>query len=376
MAEGAWVPVYDSLWESQKTTRLARELKVPIENAGVKFLKLCAWARDHVESGELGRVADRSLLAKATGLAAGRGDELYRALQVAHFISDDERGYIVGWEDGPGKLVESRRIDRLRKAHDRGAHDSAQVGGCPKCARAAVGAATSQASATVRPGTGDGRASHVTGTSQARATNSSIGRPVPVSPQSTGQTPTLSTDRTASPDLSIGRPPDAVTLSTRRETTETREKDKNVPPSPQDTPAKPDGEDQAARLAWVLASAGEEHRWRDVITELAKTHPLANIETWFTTTRVETFGGGGLVVVAPNAFASEWLASKYTRPIQDAMAALGMERVRLTVLTAPELERARAEAAARAATPAEEPEIPDAPSVDADQPYARVRGDA
>lgn len=142
MAEGAWVPAFDSLWTSQKTARLAKELRTSTDVAGAKFLRLMAWMRDHRPNGELGP-ADRATMARAIGLAgdttrdadaADRGERFYQALVRATFLTPDERGFVRGWKDGPGRIVDRREADRLRKEHTSLTNPHmGYVQGCPKC---------------------------------------------------------------------------------------------------------------------------------------------------------------------------------------------------------------------------------------------------
>jgi hypothetical protein len=125
VADGAWVPCYDSLWRSPKTSVLARELKKTPYHAGGLWLALLAWMRDVAENGNLGAV-DRASLARALELAtsgeseiraAAKGEALYKALVAARFV--DDRGYVSGWEDGPGRLIHERSRARERKRDER-----------------------------------------------------------------------------------------------------------------------------------------------------------------------------------------------------------------------------------------------------------------
>lgn len=123
MAEGAWIPVFDSIWTSPKTKALARELRIRADTAAGLFLRVLMHARDHVESGDLGGVPVDTL---ATWAGIGGDFDIYRAkadllpaMKKAKLVTDDDRAHVVGWEDGPGKLAAKRARERERKAEDR-----------------------------------------------------------------------------------------------------------------------------------------------------------------------------------------------------------------------------------------------------------------
>lgn len=260
MAEGAWVPAFDSLWSSPKTASLARAMRVSRYHAGGLFLDLMRWMRDNVESGDLGPV-DRAAIARALGLAtskdkddlaSARGMTLYRQLVEARFLTEDERGHVVGWEDGPGKLVTSRREDRLRKAHERSGHLTPERD-CPKCRRL-----------------------------------------------SEGQPPQARSARPPTPSMSTGQAPDVHRTSERRETTEKRETRTPVPPA--------QALDTRALATALLEDTSPP--WRDALRRLRGGMSETAFASWFRDTELEQFEGAAIVRV-PNAFARDWLRGKY-----------------------------------------------------------------
>lgn len=126
MAEGAWIPAYDSIWTHQKTRKLANALRMPVNYAVGTILRLYVYARDHYPTGDLAGI-DPELLARVTDIGSvnDRGNELrdrgvrfLNALVEAGFLKG-ETLHISGWEDGPGKLVEKRARDRDRTAQRR-----------------------------------------------------------------------------------------------------------------------------------------------------------------------------------------------------------------------------------------------------------------
>lgn len=324
MAEGAWVPAFDSLWTSPKTASLSRAMRVSRYHAGGLFLDLMRWMRDNVETGDLGPV-DRAAIARALGLAttrdkddlaSARGMTLYRQLVEARFLTDDPRGHVIGWEDGPGKLVTSRREDRLRKAHERSGHLTPEQG-CPKCRRL-----------------------------------------------SDGQKPNASTLRPPVPSVSTGQATDVHRTSERRERTERTENP--LAPSAGAGHAGATGQPSVDEIV-----SGASSPWREALVRLRDGMSANNFVTWFRDTSLVLRERGGARVEVPNAFATEWLRTKYVRQIRMVLEELevieqgeGLEVVeRGTVL---ESETAAAELES-------EPEIP---SSDQDAPYARARGGA
>lgn len=313
MAEGAWVPAYDTLWSSRKTRRLARDVRSfmgaidTADVAGAKFLRLMSWMRENVPSGDLGSI-DRATIALAIGLArptdkhdvqVARGEAFYRSLVGAEFISDDARGHVRGWEEGPGKLVARREEDRLRKEHQRSGHGRTMGGrgsdegrtmgggrylegsshtqfhtGCPTCRRAAD--QNSPVSAPTRP--------------------ASAGRPQ---------------DSTT---VSSGRPQDV-----RRRGEERRGEKQEE--SPQPPPAAPDG-DARARAELLIASADEP--LQTALATLLDDGRLTStaVVTFFAGTRLEQPGGNGSWTLwVPNEFVRDWVRQRYVGSLREALQA-------------------------------------------------------
>jgi len=298
MAEGAWVPAFDSLWTSQKTARLAKELRTSNDVAGAKFLRLMSWMRDHATSGDLGPV-DRATLARALGLAtenlkdevAGeRGDRFYRALVSAGFLMENTRGHVKGWEDGPGKLVDRRATDRLRKEHDR-------PEGHPS------------------PGDGGGITHPSPGHRGGKAQRVFVSECPKCRKDADAGTPTTTATRAmASAGIPEERPkrPNGLPLEfPRTETTETTERTEQGAPYPRPvgrTRGTAELETVGERQASALLE-GATGRWRDALQALLIAGLTnANLCTWFAGTTLEGRDGWA-IVRAPNSFQVEWLAS-------------------------------------------------------------------
>lgn len=299
MAEGAWVPAFDSLWASQKTARVAREMKTSIDVAGSKFLRLMAWMRDHTPSGDLEGV-DRATLARAIGLATerdkddvagARGEAFVHALVEANFVSRDARQHVKGWEEGPGRLVNKREEDRLRKEHDRSGHPSAIIA-CPRCRRSSDGQGANTPVNTGR---------------SARA------------PESVQR-------------KSVGRPME-VPRTERTGTTEQTEQGTPYPRSVDRTGLRPireavasvlteplEGEAREERLLAVMPTLAEaDDEWRGALEDVAcRMLNSQAFETWFQKTRLERTTVGAIVRF-PNAFAREWVQKKYAQLVERAL---------------------------------------------------------
>lgn len=320
MAEGAWVPAFDSLWDSPKTQRLARRVEgltkvrglLAVEVAGSKFLKLMAWMRDNASSGDLGPV-DRASIALVVGLAASkdrhelaaqRGQAFYDWLVEAEFISSDGRGHVKGWEEGPGKLVLKREADRLRKEHERtsGAAHPSPVDNCSHC-RAMSG----------------------------------------------GNVRRTSTKAPAAAPASTGLLKPIPSLSTRTERTDTTDRTGNPPP-----PALsrgPDGRTPGEAARDVLESATG--RWREALQQLLLLGVSnTNLATWFRGTVLEP-REDVVIVRVPNAFSREWLEGHYRREVARV---LEVETDRVVFALEGQVVQERTLQADEA-----EPEIPDAP---------------
>lgn len=284
MAEGAWIPVFDSIWTHPKTAKLARELRVTNEVAAAKFLRLLAWAREAAESGELGHV-DPAAIAEAVGLrrdsdgpvdVARRGQRFLEALIAAGFVTRRERDEggnvtgrhavvtvkVTGWDDGPGKLVERRRKERQKKAEQR-----------------------------------------------AREKTGALSQPVPrdTSGRPEGQGATVPRDI---PRLSLDR-------------AEESRADKTYPPPPRPASAGTKGTNGAGRndprdeAELLIATASAP--WSDALVRIRAQLPSAQaFVTWYGKTELEV-EGRHYVVKVPNAFAMEWLRSRYVKLTRDAL---------------------------------------------------------
>jgi hypothetical protein len=304
VAEGAWVPAFDSIWSSQKTARVAKELRTSSDVAGAKFLRLMSWMRDHRPNGELG-TADRATWARAIGLAndttrdsdaAERGNRFYRALVEAAFVTSDERGFVRGWADGPGRIVSRRETDRLRKAHPNHPDSSPNaytlathpgqilIKGCPKCDLITSPAKPIATAVPDRPSTGT--------TSQFPRNET----PVPQEFQRTGRTGS---------------------------------REQGAP-----TPLAPPEMDTTRTQADLLVATSPEP-WATVITKLRE-HGMnsGTIVGILGGTRLEsTDGNGAWAVRAPNAFARDFIESKYVPQIREAMREASIVVTSLVVLT-------------------------------------------
>lgn len=305
MAEGAWVPVFDSIWTHQKTARLARELRVTPEIAAAKLLRLYAWARDRVESGDLGTVQDRSLIAEAVGLPKRRGEELYAALATAELITSDGQGHISGWEDGPGMLVRSRREDRMRKQHERAGHPR-PVDDCPKCRRAGPESAARKGGKSVETAA-------VSGGKSVDSHSPSAGHGATLHRVSAGQMeddprPDWSKAR-QDLSLSVGRPKDAAPLSERTD----RQTDRYTP-----TPTPSGGHGDARGEAEAIVTTAEPALWGAALAILRTRMTASQVVTWFRASTLEERGDGYVVRVA-NAFTVEWLRGHCAATIREAL---------------------------------------------------------
>lgn len=282
MAEGAWVPTFDSLWDSSKTQRLARRVEVltkvrgvlAVEIAGAKFLKLMGWMRDNASSGDLGPV-DRASIALVVGLAspkdrhelaAARGQSFYDWLVEAEFISAEPRGHVKGWEEGPGKLVAKREADRLRKEHERtsGAAHASPVDNCYHCRALSSG--------------------------NVRRTSTKVPTPAPLSG-------------------GLLKPVTALSNAQREQTQQTEQ---GTPPPPaRSRGQEPRPPDEAAREVLEGASG----RWREALQALLLLGVSnTNLATWFRGTVLEQREDVSIVRV-PNAFAREWIEGHYRREV-------------------------------------------------------------
>lgn len=305
MAEGAWVPAFDSLWGSRKTRRMARDVRrfSPTvdyaEVAAAKFLKLIRWMRENAPSGDLGPV-DRAAIALAVDivrptdkheLQVSRGEAFYRALVDAEFVSDDPRGHVRGWSDGPGRLVHRREEDRLRKEHERSGHGQANPA-CPRCRRVSDGQPAERAANTARSAT--------TARDRPSDVHRTRGdRPTEVRPDSTQQRQQREQRTPQPPARKRGQDEGSV-----------------------GTTARSPGEVLARQ---VLDGAGDP-RWRDALQALLiGGMTAANLATWFADSSLEERDGWAIVRV-PNDFARERLETKY-RP--DVARALGLESSRV-----------------------------------------------
>lgn len=273
MAEGSWVPAFDSLWRHRKTEKLVKS-DLPAQRrhamAGL-WLEVCAWARDACESGDLGSVSPGTI-AKAVGLPEARGEQLIRALIDAELVSPDGRHHVVGWEEGAGRIVEKRKKEREKKKRQRG------------------------------------------GTTRAEgADRSSTGRFLPVSP-GTGESGPPGPSARVPRDV----PRDRADVSPGRR----EEKRVEVPPYPlagtRDAGAAPASVEAGVRVELVLATAGEP--WRTVLERLLGDLGRTNFLTWFEHARFEQRDGRVLVRV-PNAFAADWIERKYSGKLRQVLEA-------------------------------------------------------
>lgn len=336
MAEGAWVPAFDSLWKSPKTRRLAQELHVSRHAAGGMFLELMSWARDQIESGDLGTVAPAAL-AQAIGQRPMEGAGLLAALKVAGFVTDDERAHVRGWEEGPGRLIERRRQDRERQRRNRSSRVTGQHAGA---AHGAPGGdpMSLRGRSTVDPMSIQGRRSSAVTRDGA---GGSVTRDIEGAGRSASVTRDVSTEKPPAPDLSRVTVPVNAPLS---RVTETAHEDRHGaegeqryienPPSPvtrsgdggdagsgATVPGNgtAPGDDQARRL---IAEAAEP--WASALRSVRQTTTLANFVTWFRGTRLADES----TVVAPNAFVRDWLTKHYAQLVREV---LGTRRVRFVL---------------------------------------------
>lgn len=324
MAEGAWVPAFDSLWTSEKTARLAKDLRTSTDVAGAKFLRLMSWMRDQYPSGDLGP-ADRATMARVLGLAtanvkddvaAERGETFYQALLSAGFLVESTRGHVKGWEDGPGKLVDRRASDRLRKEHDRpeghpppgdgrgmaeprsgdarGKAQRVRLDACPKCRKEA------EAEQTGKTGTFAGRSTGRPPEMQRRP------EPVPQEFPRTERTERTEQREQGAPyPRPVGRMGGFRRVGEQLQTTVSE---------PLEGEAR---EERLQRLLPVLAMVPNP-TWRRALEDIACRTSVANFETWFQHTALEQRDGWAIIRV-PNAFAREWLESKYRQLVGEVL---------------------------------------------------------
>lgn len=298
MAEGAWIPAFDSIWNHRKTSALSRAMaKIPSQRrhaiAGM-FLELMSWARDTVDDGDLGRV-DPGDLAAAVGIPRARGGELLEALKLANLVTNDDRAHVLGWEDGPGKLVERRAKDRRKKADQR--------------AREATERETKAKAEGVD-----------------RDRNLARNNPQPIGSPSAPRAAQVSSERPATPvrveePLSQGRPQGHLDLSPGTSLGESRqEKSRQEPHSPI-APLGTGGRGNGAvgRPSAMAVIEGADGLWREVLEELAKGMTEGTFVSWWIGTDL-VFDGTTYIVTMPNAFALSWVKGKYLELVRSAIA--------------------------------------------------------
>lgn len=293
MAEGAWVPAFASLWTSPKTAKLAKTMHCSTDVAGAKFLRLMSWMLDHAPSGDLGP-ADLATVARAVGLAtektrdsyaAARGQAFVQALVSARFATADERRHVVGWTEGPGRLVARREADRMRKDHSRAGHEGAPVSGCPSCRRG--------------PDT----------------RNRSNGGHSAGSPLDSGA-------------VSAGQEGPVRRTSARTEQNRTEQNSTPLPTRPTDSEVRRAPAEQVGEL---VAAGQVTPEWGQALVVLSERMTRPNWETWWRRSRLEVSDGAAVVRV-PNAFTQDWIRSKYVGVLRQVLEECGLVRPVVAVL--------------------------------------------
>lgn len=294
-----------------KTRHLARIIHEHARYAAGFLGEVWGWAIDAKPDGMIAEVHEETL-----GEVFGqRGKNLVRDLTEAYFICDERcqargldpqehrPGRFHDWKQWAGKLVEGRERERLRGEHRRRGHPR-PVDGCPKCEERPADA--------------------------------------PLFPPSNGaQNPPSSGGR---PATSGGRPlDDRMASAGRTEPSRTKpsREEPNVPPSPRraalragtegrvPTQDEQRAENEAQALEIVVGAASP--TWQRALETLKATMPLGSFVSWFRGTQLEE-RDGTYVVVAPNAYARDWLREKYAHVVRASIGVVvGDVDVQVTV---------------------------------------------
>ncbi len=334
MAEGPWVPAFASLWRGPKAARLASyRLGTARHAAGGMFLELMAWAVDACESGDLGRVPP-AVLAEAVGLGGGGrsreelGARLLEALKGSGFVTNDERAHVVGWEDGPGKLIARRRYERERKAASRQRERG-------------PGEDVSRGTGSGQPGSSQGLAPSQlwAGLDLSARTGESEVAPVP------RDTPRIGAGmRAPSPDLSHGRP----TGQGEPVPVQSREEKIYTPPTPPGTAAArgerpPGGKanggeplDPVTHASVLVEMAPEP--WRTALEAFRERHGSGGLVTWFAGSVYEA-GPTGATLTVLNDFAADFIGTKLRTELEASLGAPLTVRARRRPMGEPEVVR-------------------------------------
>ncbi len=78
----------------------------------------------------------------------------------------------------------------------------------------------------------------------------------------------------------------------------------------------------------LLTTMMKENLWNQVLTKIKLNISQANFNTWFKNTEIISFNNSDVVISVPNAFAKEWLESKHSKTILDAINSINNTKVR------------------------------------------------
>jgi hypothetical protein len=282
----AWMPVDQFLPSHPKTARFARELGWTPRYACGFLLELWGWAIDHQPDGHIER-ADRAALAQALRMSREELAKVTRALREVGWIdpAGTEQGRLHEWEDWGGKIVERRKADRARQERNR----------------------------------------------RRRAENEGVSR-VTSNGQDVAAEAAQIASRLGSVTVDVTRD---VTRDVRTQTRQDETRQEKNPPSPHDA-AQQQGTTGARALTTDQLRASNEERadeilesatgpWRmalEGLRENAREQQRLNaFVTYYADTRLEVRGDTSYVV-APNAFARDWLRSKQLPTLQGAIGAI------------------------------------------------------
>lgn len=110
----SWIRVEQSIWTHRKTLLLAELLRIDVEKAAAKVIKLWHWAVDNCPTGDLSNCSP-ALIEIATQWTGKRG-AFYQALIDAGFVDIGQHGtrLLHDWEDHNGRLLRRAEAERER----------------------------------------------------------------------------------------------------------------------------------------------------------------------------------------------------------------------------------------------------------------------